>query len=301
MSSQDGDLDTTFADNGIFQLLNKTFDPSLIDLSVDNSNNIIISGTVINSDNTESVNLIKLLPDGELDLNFGNNGYAMIHYNPWWSVSKSIFLENGKIVLVGTINSNSGDIIVVKLNSDGTLDTSFGTNGRFILDFDSRPDRGFTIAENNGSLIVGGYVTNNLGNKDFALVKILTNGVLDTSFGDNGLASFNFDIANEEIRDLLVTESGEIYACGSNEDDNSSNNGGYGGNYDFSILKLNQNGDLVNDFGDNGRLIFSAGNKEKAYSIKQVSNSFMVIGTTDDVSFDRFGAHIIKINSYRIC
>ena len=98
--SQDGDLDLSFANNGVYNPTNLNFHGSLLDLSVDSSNNIFISGNVVNTDGSKSIMVIKLLPNGSIDTNFGNSGYSYIHYNPTAYVSKNIVLENGKIILV---------------------------------------------------------------------------------------------------------------------------------------------------------------------------------------------------------
>jgi len=285
--SQDGALDTTFANNGIFST-NGNFQYSLLDLSIDNSNNIYISGNVINSDGTTSVKVIKLLPEGELDTSFGNAGFATIHYNPWWYVSKTIILESGKIALVGRISSNSNDIIVVRLNSDGSIDNSFGNNGRFIFDSGNGNDQAFTIVEQNSKLIIGGVVQ---PYSEYALLRLTEDGILDTTFGNNGLTAVGFGY-REEIRDLIIDDSGNIVTCGHSRNTNNP----YWNLDDLTILKFNNNGFLDSSFGDNGIVVVPGLDNERAYSIQYFQNSYYVTGQKDFADTAGSATVIVKIN-----
>jgi uncharacterized delta-60 repeat protein len=294
--AQDGALDTTFANNGIFSTYWNFFSgyQLLLDLSVDNSNSIYISGNVTNSNGSTSVKLIKLLPDGELDTTFGDAGFATIHYSPRWFVSKTIILESGKIALVGSITSNLNDIIVVRLNSDGSIDQSFGNNGRFIYDGGHGSDQAFAIVEQDSKLIIGGYVTNKIrpswAYSSYSLIRLTADGVLDTTFGNNGHAEFPNVGEWQEIKDLLIDDSGNIVVCGYRGDVSAP----YYNRDDPTILKLNDNGILDMNFGDNGVLEIPYGEIDIAESIQYIENSYYITGQIRNVDNQQFDVFIVK-------
>lgn len=292
--SQDGELDLSFANNGIYNPTNLNFTGSLLDLSVDSSNNIYISGNVVNSDDSKSIIIIKLLPDGEIDNSFGNNGSARVHYSPTAFVSKNIILENGKIILVGWINSNTNDFLIIGLNSDGSLDQDFGDNGRLIIDSGYGDDKAFAVAEYNNSLFVGGYFRNQEGKSDFSITKLNMNGVLDLSFGENGIAKLNVPTKRGEIKDFLITDTGDIVATGKLRIDSNP----YYSKDNFAIVKFDQNGNAVSSFGNSGLAIIPIPDGNQiAYSIKKFENSYYVTGSQfDDDIFENY-VIVTKINN----
>ena len=285
--SQDGELDLSFADNGIFNPTNLNFHGSLLDLSVDSTNNIFISGNVVNTDGSKSIMVIKLLPNGSIDTNFGNSGYSYIHYNPTAYVSKNIILENGKIILVGRISSNNNDFLIIGLNADGSLDSNFGDNGRVIIDSGLGDDRAYTIAEHNNALFIGGQMWNQESKSDFSVVKLDLNGNLNSSFGVNGIARLNVPGEKGIIRDLIITDVGDIVACGKVRYDSAP----YYAKDDFAIVKFDQNGNIVSDFGDNGLVVFLMDGNQEAFSIKNSENSYYI--TSSEFNDDVFSNRVI--------
>ncbi len=71
----------------------------------------------------------------------------------------------------------------MRLNTDGTLDTSFGNGGKLLMPVGSSTDDGRSVIQQaDGKLVVVGYGYNG-GNNDFSLVRLNADGTLDTSFG----------------------------------------------------------------------------------------------------------------------
>ncbi|WP_417237292.1 T9SS type A sorting domain-containing protein [Bizionia paragorgiae] len=289
--SQDGVLDLSFANNGIYNPTNLNFTGSLLDLSVDFSNSIFISGNVVNSDNTKSIMVIKLLPDGEIDTSFGNNGYSYIHFSPTAFVSKNIVLENGKIILVGWINSNTKDFLIIGLNADGSLDPDFGDNGRVIIDSSYGDDRAFALVEHNNFLFIGGQLRNQDGKTDFSVVKMNYNGNLDPLFGINGIAKRSVPERWGSIRDLLITDSGDIVACGLLTGGSSSSNG-FG---DIAVVRFDQSGNIVSSFANNG--LFKFQTNGVGCSIKNYENSFYITGHLYNSEIGRNSVEVLKIKN----
>jgi len=117
-----------------------------------------------------------------LDTSFGNNGIFLMNENSkLWDVSNIIENADGSIILsTARINgANPVENIVVKLSANGTVDTSFGTNGYQVINVSI--DNGLAIKKQaDGKLILFG------GQNNSKIIRLLPNGQLDSTFGING-------------------------------------------------------------------------------------------------------------------
>jgi len=159
--------------------------------------------------------LVRFTSDGDRDSGFGVNGV----------VRSDIFLGNdsaaavttdasGNILIAGTSTVFNSNFALARYHSDGTLDQSFGTGGRVITDFSGGDDGANSIAiDAAGNILLGGYTT--IGNNtDFAIARYLSDGSLDSSFGNGGKAVFDFGGMEEVIADLTLNPAGDIFATG---------------------------------------------------------------------------------------
>jgi uncharacterized delta-60 repeat protein len=142
--------------------------------------------------------------DGTLDTTFGNGGKVLTTVNGTDEKAYSLVIQpDGKIVVAGyTQSANSGsDFLCIRYNANGSLDTTFGTNG--VATFDIQPnadDIAYSIdIDNTGKLFLAGY-SNNGTDKNGAIIKLNTNGTLDTSFGTGGKVITDFTPTGEAIR-----------------------------------------------------------------------------------------------------
>lgn len=137
----DGSLDQSFGDNGkIVQSLGPF--STVSDVLVKTDGKIIVVGIRYNYNSasvTESSNIAicRYTNDGLLDSTFGVNGIITYDLSGTYDFAYSGDIQNdGKIVIVGHTGSNgSGDFLIVRVYSDGSLDNSFGTGGQKKIDF----------------------------------------------------------------------------------------------------------------------------------------------------------------------
>lgn len=131
-----------------------------------------------------------------------------------------------RIVIAGHSLNASGDldVVVLRLNPDFSLDTSFGTNGLFTIDSVTGPnDRVNAVAiDSQNRIIVGGIFKDSPDYEVFVL-RVTETGVLDTGFGSlGGLFTYDnvanhtthVDGNNDTLADLLITADDSIIACG---------------------------------------------------------------------------------------
>ncbi|MGB8983792.1 MAG: hypothetical protein WCC12_18120 [Anaerolineales bacterium] len=179
-----------------------------------------------------------LAAGGTLDPTFGTSGVVVTDLGGPSDTGINIVLQpDGKIILLGSANLDENNpyyttSILVRYNSNGTLDTTFGTGGTMSVDI-----RGFSIAlQTDGKLIVGGSVQG-----DCAIARYTSNGTLDSTFGTNGVATAGFDNDfNILFGDLATQSDGKIVVVGTEE------TGGH--HYPSLIARFNENGTLDEDF-----------------------------------------------------
>src|SRR5512134_4013066 len=113
---------------------------------------------------------------GALDPTFGTNGVVVTDLGgPSDSGVNLVLQPDGKIVMSASGSAPN----LVRYNTDGTLDTTFGTNGKVTVAVG-----GPVALQTDGKLIVGGAMSGGIG-----LARYTSNGTLDTTFGTNGVVS----------------------------------------------------------------------------------------------------------------
>lgn len=119
--------------------------------------------------------LQRFTPDGELDTTFGTNG--RVSFNPALGlegVAHIVVQDDGKIIVM---DQTGGYTLasVFRLNADGSFDTSFGGDGRVVLEFE---DATSLAVQKDGKVLVAGS-----GDRDFNVLRLNADGSVDTSFG----------------------------------------------------------------------------------------------------------------------
>jgi len=169
-------------------------------------------------------------PSGAMqDATFGSNGVVTTKVNGLPSSTWDIILQpDGKIITLDTVQSQK---VITRYNSNGTLDTSFGTNGNTFIEVTTFLGKKLAL-QPDGKLIVGGR------SGGFAAVRYNSNGTLDTSFGTNGMAANNTDTENYySVEDVTVQLDGKIVLAGDYQFR-------YGNHIDFEIVRFNSDGTL---------------------------------------------------------
>ncbi|MDQ3749544.1 MAG: delta-60 repeat domain-containing protein, partial [Acidobacteriota bacterium] len=154
---------------------------------------------------------------GSLDATFGSGGKVVGSSTTTSDGLNAVALQtDGKIVVAGTLN---GKFAVFRFNTNGTPDTTFGTNGSVTTEF--YPGFGGSasavVVQPDGRIVVGGLTNKTFvslfDTTDFAVARFLSNGSLDASFG-SGAGRLVTNIANDRVKDLAVQPDGKIVITG---------------------------------------------------------------------------------------
>src|SRR5438105_310716 len=136
--------------------------------------------------------LARYNPDGSLDSSFGTGGRVTHRINDHDSDSHGAALQpDGKIVVIGRTYSNSEiRSFFARYNANGSLDTGFGANGIFSMEsgfFEANT----ALVQSDGKIIATGNAYDGAsGHNAFAIVRLTSNGSLDSSFGAGGRPVF---------------------------------------------------------------------------------------------------------------
>ncbi len=158
--------------------------------------------------------------EGNPDPSFGQGGIVVLNQlKTDASAADAVLLPDGKLLITGKyLNSNSGPHhFVVRLREDGSLDTGFGTGG-----IAGHPDTDLVIwgssiaVQPDGKIVMGGtkftFIPPGSGYFSFALVRFLPDGLVDSSFGENGVAERL--ALNGDVLAIAFGTDSTIYAGG---------------------------------------------------------------------------------------
>lgn len=239
----DGSLDPAFGSGGIVTTAVGTFRDYGRCVALQSDGKILVAGEVSNG-GAYDFGVVRYLANGTLDPAFGTGGIASVSIAPNNDFPKGIFVRaDGKIVVAGAADINFG---VTRLNSNGSLDTSFGTAGKVVTDFGAST---FDYAEaalmqSDGKIIVAGRVSTATRGYDFGLIRYQENGALDTTFGTGGKVSTPVGGGTSEdvCYDLAQQSDGKIIAVG---DTNF-------GTLLFAVVRYMTNGGVDTTFASGG-------------------------------------------------
>ncbi|MEZ4958539.1 MAG: delta-60 repeat domain-containing protein [Saprospiraceae bacterium] len=238
--AQPGQLDPTFGNGGIVTTtLDQALESRTIVLQPDGK--VVVAGWYKIS--SRKLLLIRYNTDGSIDTGFGDNGKFISDFVVYDAVNIAL-LPNGKLVATGNLNGNF-DTFFARFNSNGTLDSSFGTGGVIMLDF-PEPTKCQAIAPGPGDkLYIAATQSDNNVMWRIAAMRLNADGSFDNSFGTNGISSLDFT-STGWVQDLKVRPDGGMVI------------GGRSGSSGFlTLAAFTSNGTPDPNFGTNGQVVLN--------------------------------------------
>ena len=257
----DGTLDTDFGSNGV----------ALTDFfgQVDEAGGVVIQGdgkivaggfAVVGLNPMGETNsafaLARYNSDGSLDPTFGVGGKVTTDFLDNLDQGTGVLLQaDGKIILSGWVTQgpNDGttyDFAVARYNSNGTLDMTFGDQGKTFTDFNGDGDRAeWAVLQTDGKIILAGHAFSPVTHSDFALARYLPNGSLDPTFNGTGKVTTNFAGDFDELAwSVALAPDGKIVAGGW-----ADNGPIFTAEADFAVARYNPDGTLDTTFDNDGK------------------------------------------------
>jgi uncharacterized delta-60 repeat protein len=201
-----GQLDPTFSGDGTlyYQPIREVYD-----LFVQADEKILVVGLPQTSGDVVTASLVRFTADGQLDTTFGGgDGVADLPF-----YGRSIRLAaDGKIVVAGVVFDDF-TLMAARLLPNGTLDTSFGDAGVADLGLAANSSAVYVAAQSDGGMLISAGVTtvSDPFNSDYALIRLNTDGEVDTDFGNTGVGRLLIDrTANDGSGPIDVAADGTI-------------------------------------------------------------------------------------------
>jgi uncharacterized delta-60 repeat protein len=229
-----GSLDTSFSGDGKVSTAIGSSNDGAYGLAIQSDGKIVVAGRT-NIGGTRyfpnyAFAVVRYNTDGSLDTSFDGDGKVITAIGVSSGVYGVAIQPDGKIVVVGY----SGDFALVRYNTNGSLDASFGVGGVVTTDFASSGDGAYSVViQPDGKIVVCG-----VSNRDFALVRYNTNGSLDTSFSGDGKVTT--DLGSSEVGyNVALQPDGKIVVSGDCHPQSA-------------VVRYNANGSLDTSFGVGG-------------------------------------------------
>ncbi len=292
--NNDGSADSSFGENGIVITSFGVYDDTANAIAIQDDGKIVVAGHAYNGTNND-IAVARYNTDGSLDVTFDNDGKTTTSLGNGPESAQALLLQHdGKIVVTGyAYNGFSYDFALVRYNIDGSLDTTFDTDGKVVTHLGIGNDRGLTIAQqSDDKIVIGGYSIG-ANFSDFALLRFNPNGSLDTTFDTDGKVLTRIGNFNDIIYGIAIQSDGKIIAAGVTDAGTTNNN--YN---NFAIVRYNINGSLDTTFATNGiaSIDFALKNDIAKSVVIQNDNKIIVAGASYyPNSIDDFA--LLRLNS----
>ena len=240
----DGSLDSAFGLGG--KVVTDFFITSDIasSLVLQSDGKIIVAGLV----NNFGFGLARYNVDGSLDPTFGNGGKVTSGF-PLGGALAVALQSDGKIVAAGIgFGGSDSDFALARFNSDGSLDTTFGTGGRVLTDFGSSEGANAIAIQPDGKILAGGGGRFSSSLFDFELARYNVDGSLDSTFGAGGKVTTDFFGNFDSVSSMALQADGKVVVAGTVTRVDMAFNSFYG------LARYNTNGSLDTTFGSGGKV-----------------------------------------------
>lgn len=282
----DGSLDTSFDTDGkVHTRFSNTTSGNAYAVTIQPDGNILLAGFSQQS-NTKNFAMVRYYSDGSLDASFGTDGLVFTQVGtPTSGLSAvdeahSLTLQSdGKILLAGfATNGNKSDFALARYHPNGSLDTTFDTDGKQTTAIGTAGDNVNAIAlQPDGKIVVAGSTEISTW-KNFAIARYNPDGSLDPTFDADGKKTLYFNFLPENTcyaQAALVQNDGKILIAGSDF---------YWGGYDFAVARLNPDGSNDTTFNFSGNNTTSLGTFDYARAMAIQNDGKIVLAGSK--SFD---------------
>lgn len=239
----DGSLDTTFGSGGkVITSFGGNGDTVANDVTIQSDGKVVVVGSAGIVDNAHrSIAVARYNSDGTLDSTFGNGGKVATNFQAGSDDAASgVAVQNGGKLVVGGGTSNH--FAVVRYNTDGSLDPTFGTGGKVMTNMEGVYERGVRpLVQSDGKLVLlGSTYSLAADHYTLAIARYNNDGSLDTTFGSNG--KVNTSIVDNATCSALQS-NGKILVGGGSS----------------TLARYNLDGSIDTTFGSNGQVSVSNG------------------------------------------
>ena len=251
--AQPGTLDSSFSSDGLVRTKIGAFGDSWARSIAIQSDQKIIIGGLTYTGSVYDFALVRYNTNGGPDNGFGTNGQVTTSFNgPGTGIESLLIQANGMIVAGGVSNFGA---VMARYKKNGTLDSSFGIDGKVTSDFGGNEEGIYSLAfQTDGKIIAAGT-----SDGKFAVARYKQNGTRDSTFGTNGLVTTSTgNNTTNGGRAVSLQTDGKIVVAGFRYPKN--------GIHDAVLIRYKKNGEIDSSFGVNGIVITDLGSANDYYT-----------------------------------
>ena len=186
--------------------------------------------------------VVRYNTNGTIDDTFDADGIVTTSITSYDDAAYSSALQNdGKIVIAGYTSGDTYDVALMRYNTDGSLDNTFGTGGTGITPIGNSADLAYSmLIQEDNKILVAGHADFN--DNAFALLRYNSDGSLDNTFDNDGIVTTQIGPtwSDDVIFSMLLQADGNILVAGQTSD--SDNN-----DYDFALARYLNSGNISVD------------------------------------------------------
>lgn len=285
----DGTLDPSWGTNGVASINMSSSGHTVSRMALLSDGGVLVAGGFAGD-----YWCVKYAATGQLDQTFGVGGIAKPVVTIYDTHADFVFPQSdGKILLLGQRGSSNFDYqeLMVRLNANGTVDTSYGTNGLQLFDTGAANSLQSAVMQPDGKIVA---TLPQLGENTVSVVRLLPNGHFDPAFASNGIWSFQTP-GQGTLPGLTLQPDGKILADGWFY--------GTGITSDSIVVRLTSTGALDSAFsGGVVYLPLSSGNDElRDIALTPdggvVATGFARLATTDTDPHPHLAATVVKLDA----
>ncbi|MFN7572238.1 MAG: tandem-95 repeat protein, partial [Betaproteobacteria bacterium] len=275
-----GALDTTYGSAGVVEL-------DMPGGSLDVLREVVVNpdGSVVAAVTRQGqLGLARFTPSGALDTNFDGDGIAIAVGASVANAYTLVRQSDGRYLVAGDESSNGDDFVVARFNVDGSLDTSFGSNGVARISSGGAAffNSGLAVQADGKIIVAGSDAATDTGASGTPVVaRLLTDGTFDTTFGTAGVVRLSSVDAG--IWTAAVQSNGMILLAG--------NSDGAG-----IVIRLSANGELDTSFDDDG-VAMPAGTSAGILKLALAPDRGIFAAGGVPTGDDAFGPAVIRLNA----
>ncbi|HRH48859.1 MAG TPA: hypothetical protein PLP23_08905 [Panacibacter sp.] len=279
----DGNLDASFGKSGIVINDFGDEDEQANAIALQPGGKILIGG-ISNNDQL----LVRYNTNGSIDSSFAGKGWLTTDFFGFDYVNSFAMQPNGKIIAAGTSGFGEQFFLLVRYNRNGSIDSSFGYNGKVATDFGHGGDQLASIVLQPDGKIVGTGKTGGATGLEgkIAVIRYLSTGSIDSSFGTNGKVKTKPGSKFSNGTTILLQPNGKIIVSGGNYSLINTRD------WDFAIVRYNNDGSVDKDFGNKGVQITDLGGLDYATTaLLQPDGKILSAG-----AFGNYGFALVRYN-----
>jgi uncharacterized delta-60 repeat protein len=276
---ENGTIDTNFASGGIWSSSDSS--PSRAKythaMHVQDDGKILVGSMSANSENNS---ISRLNSDGSIDSGFATDGKIIFDFVDGATVESLVdmqLLDDGKILLLIDVEENN-DSQLIRLNSDGSLDSEFADAGVMVLDSATYGSVEAFSVNKNSQILLAGFSADQL-----IVSRWLFDGSVDISYADSGISTQQLSDDMASIKGVIALADGRVIIGG-----NTTNN-------NLFAARLLENGELDLDFSGDGYRAVDIGIGTDVYDVQlQSNNKILFSGSVRDGRGMMFTARMLN-------